>query len=476
MAVVIDRRPLWIIILTKGFRPLFFIILTILFWYMMTSTPPQGLTKEGLRAMAIFSVTLLLWVSHALPLAITSIFAMIAVPLAGVLDTREAYSLFGNEAVFFILGAFILAAAVMHSGLSSRIAFRILERFGRTPGRLLLTIFLLAAFLSFFMSEHAVAAMLFPIALEIAKALDLKPARSNYGKLLFLSLAWGCIIGGVATFLGGARVPLASGILKELTGEGIDFLGYTIAVIPTVAVMLFVGFYTLKRIFPIDVESTEEATMVLSRKNRNMGKMGYGEYITGLTLLITVLMWIWMGKRLGLANIALGSVVVLFLFRVVRWKDVEEYVNWGIILMYGGAITLGTALERSGAVEWMVKSSLGHMTIGAWSLIALLSLLSLLLTEGMSNAAVIAVLMPLAVGLAKEFQVDLKAVTYAIAVPAGLAFSLPMATPANAIVVSSGYLKVKDMIKAGVLVSLSAWVVFNFMARVYWPFIGIGAG
>lgn len=476
MAVIIDRRPLWVILITKGFRPLFFLFLALSFWYLVSATPPEGLTREGLRAITIFLVTLMLWVTHALPLAITSIFAMVAVPLAGVLEAKETYSLFGNEAVFFILGAFILAAAVMHSGLSSRIAFKILERFGRTPSRLLLSIFLLSAFLSFFISEHAVAAMLFPIALEIAKALDLKPARSNYGKLLFLSLAWGCIIGGVATFLGGARVPLASGILKEIAGEGIDFLGYTVAVVPTVVIMLFIAFYILRRTFPIDIESIDGATVVLSKKKKTIGKMGYTEYLTGSILILTVLMWASMGNSLGLANIALGSVVLLFVFRLVRWKDVEEYVNWGIILMYGGAITLGTALERSGAVEWFVKSTISHWTIGAWSLISLLSLLSLLLTEGMSNAAVIAVLMPLAIGLAREFNIDPKAVTYAIAVPAGLAFSLPMATPANAIVVSSGYLKVRDMVRAGVLVSLSAWIVFNLMTRLYWPLIGIHVG
>ena len=132
-----------------------------------------------------------------------------------MLPQKEVYALFGNEAVFFILGAFMLAGAVMHSGLSNRIALAIMDRFGASPRKLLLSVYLIAAALSCVMSEHAVAAMLFPIVFEIAKSLGLKPGTSGYGKLLFLTLAWGCIIGGVATFLGGARVPLPWGCLKR---------------------------------------------------------------------------------------------------------------------------------------------------------------------------------------------------------------------------------------------------------------------
>lgn len=457
----------------RSIRPLFFISLGLIFWYLISLSPPEGLSQEGLRAIAVFIVALILWTTNAIPLAITSLFAIVAVPFFGVLESKEAYSFFGNQAVFFILGAFILAAAIMHTGLSSRIAMVILERFGNTPLHLLLSIFLLSAFLSFFMSEHAVAAMVFPIAFEIAKSLNLSPGRSGYGKLLFLSLAWGCIIGGVATFLGGARVPLAVGILKETSGMSIEFIEYSMAVFPAVIIMLIVGFFILTRVFPIDIKGVEDARLFLAKKIKDMGKMSYNEYLVGLILVITVLLWMSMGSKLGLANIALGAVVVLFIFRVVRWKDVEEYVNWGIILMYGGAITLGAALEKSGAAGWVVKTTLGKWHLEPITLIALLALFSLLLTEGISNAAVIAILMPLTVGIAKEFQMDPKAITYAIAVPAGLAFSLPMATPANAIAVSSGYLRVRDMVGAGVLMGFTAWLIFNIMVWIYWPLIGV---
>ncbi|MBI4949673.1 MAG: DASS family sodium-coupled anion symporter, partial [Deltaproteobacteria bacterium] len=435
---------------------------------------PAGLSVEGQRAIAVFLVCLILWVTNVVPLAITSLFAIVLVPLLGVLSKRDTYALFGNEAVFFILGAFILAGAVMHSGISNRIALNIMDRFGGSPRKLLISIFLLSAFLSFFMSEHAVAAMLFPIVLEIAKGLNLKPGKSNYGKLLFFALAWGCVIGGVATFLGGARVPLAVGILKETTGATIGFLDYSIAVFPLVVILLFAGYVILTRFFPIDITGVTSVHSVLDRRIKGLGKMSFNEYAVGSVLVFTVLGWIIFGENLGLATVALISVVVLFILRLVRWKDIEEYVNWGIILMYGGAIVLGAALDKSGAASWLVHYILGNWTGGPWTVFALFSFLSILLTAAMSNAAVIAVLLPVSIGMASKLSMDPSVLTYAIAVPAGLDFMFPMGTPAIAIAASSNYINVKESAKGGFVMFITAWVVFNLVAAYYWPLIGMG--
>lgn len=474
MNVEIDTRPIWQIIVFRALRPFFFLALAAGFFYSINLPVPEGLTVEGHRAIVVFFLCLVLWVTNAVPLAITSLFAIVLVPLLGVLSKKDTYALFGNEAVFFILGAFIIAGAVMHSGLSNRIALNIMDRFGKSPKKLLLSVFLLAAILSFFMSEHAVAAMLFPIVLEISKGLGLRPGKSNYGKLLFFALAWGCVIGGVATFLGGARVPLAIGILKETTGSTIEFLDYTIAVLPLVIILLAVGYTLLTRFYPIDVTGVESAHQVLAKRLKGLGKMSYSEYAVGTVLFITILAWIFLGKNLGLAAIALSSVVALFVLRLVRWKDIEEYVNWGILLMYGGAIILGTALDKSGAANWLVKSVVGNYANNPVMVFAIFSFLAIMLTEAMSNAAVIAILLPVSIGLSESLSMDPALLTYAIAVPAGLAFMFPMSTPANAIAVSSNFLTVKDMTKGGVIMCVVSWLVFNLVAAFWWPFIGLG--
>lgn len=474
MSVEIDTRPIWLILALKAVRPLFFIFLAVLFFFVIDMPTPAGLSIEGQRAIAVFAVCLILWVSNAVPLAITGLFAIVLVPLMGILSNKQTYALFGNEAVFFILGAFILAGAVMHSGISNRIALNIMNKFGRSPRTLLISIFLLSAALSFVMSEHAVAAMLFPIVLEISKSLGLKPGKSNYGKLLFFALAWGCIIGGVATFLGGARVPLAIGILKETTGQTIQFLDYSIAVFPLVVILLVAGYFILTRFFPIDIEGVENAHSLIGKRLKGIGKISFSEYAVGFVLAVTILGWMALGERFGLAAIALISVVALFVFRLVRWKDIEEYVNWGIILMYGGAIVLGSALDKSGAAQWLVSAIAGNWMGGPWSIFALFSFLSILLTAAMSNAAVIAVLLPVSIGMAEKLLIDPVILTYAIAVPAGLDFMFPMGTPAIAIAASSNFISVRESAKGGFIMFVTAWVVFNLVAAFYWPLIGMG--
>jgi len=471
--VEIDRRPIWVIIALKALRPLFFLLLAAGFFLFLQLPVPEGLGAAGMKAIAVFLLCLVLWVSNTVPVAITGLFAIVLVPLLGILPRGDTYSLFGNEAVFFILGAFILSGAVMQSGLSNRVALRLMERYGASPKRLVISIFLLAAALSFVMSEHAVAAMLFPIVLEISKSLKLRPGQSNYGKLLFFALAWGSVIGGVGTFLGGARVPLAMGILKETTGASIGFLDYTVAVAPLVVVLLIVGYIVLTRFFPIDIEGVESAREVIVRRASALGKVRPREYAVGIILAITILFWVTVGKTVGLAAIAMVAVMALFVLKLVKWRDIEEYVNWGIILMYGGAIILGTALDRSGAAKWMVDAIMREWAQTPVTVLALFSLLAILLTESMSNAAVIAVLLPVSIGMAGRTNMSPEVLTYAVAIPAGLAFMLPMSTPANAIAVSSDYISVGDMAKGGVIMFVTSWVTFNLMAHYYWPLIGL---
>src|SRR6185369_16091655 len=216
--VVIDTRPLWRILVGRTYRPTVLLLGVVAFVAVQLMHTPEGLSPAGQSALAVFCLCLVYWVTNVVPLMVTSMLAMVLLPTTGVLTAKDTYALFGNEAVFFILGAFILAASLMKCGLSTRIAIAVLRRFGHTPRTLLLSLFLMNAFMAFFMSEHAVAAMTFPITVEIARVLRLQPQRSNYGRALFLAMAWWTQIGGIATLLGGGRAPLALGMLRESTG------------------------------------------------------------------------------------------------------------------------------------------------------------------------------------------------------------------------------------------------------------------
>jgi len=458
--------------LKSKLRPWIIAITLCVFVALVLVPAPEGLTDAGMNALAIFVLCLIFWVTNAIPLMITSMMAIILLPLLGVLDAKVAYGLFGNQAVFFILGAFILASAVMQSGLSNRIALKILHWFRHSHITLLLGVLLLPAGLSFVMSEHAVAAMMFPIVLEIARVLKLKEG-SRYGLALILAMTWGSIIGGIGTFLGGARAVLAVGILEETTGQTISFLQWMFAALPTVIIMLGVAFLILWWMARHETYSVKDVAAHVQKESAALGKLTRREISIGTLMIVTILLWVFAGHSLGLANIALGAVVVAFIFKLLSWKQVENDVNWGIILMYGGAIALGFALDQSGAAAWLTEYILGNWVASAWGLVLLLSILAKVLTEGMSNTAVIALMMPIALALATLFNVDVVVATLALAIPSGLAFMLPISTPATAIAVSSKFVTTGDTLRTGAVLNIVSILVFALVALYYWPMIGL---
>jgi sodium-dependent dicarboxylate transporter 2/3/5 len=471
--IVIDTRPLWIVLIARSQQVVLLGIGAALYWGVLAAPTPDGLSVAGQKALAVFSLCVFYWVFDVLPLMITSLLAIILLPLSGAMTASQTYALFGNEAVFFILGVFILAACLMKSGLSTRVALAMLRRFGTTPRTLLVSVLLLNATMSFFMSEHAVAAMNFPIIVEIAAVLGLRGRESRYGKALFLAMAWGSTIGGVATLLGGARAPLALGMLREATGQSFSFAEWSLAILPLVLAMLAVCYAVIVRFFPLDIASVHAADDVLRHKALALGRMRFNERAIGIVTLLTLAAWILGGEQFGLANIALAAVVTLFVLGLVSWREVEGYVNWGVILMYGGAICLGAAIDKSGAAKWIA-----HVTISRWAasgvgMVMLLSFIAILLTEAMSNSAVVALLLPVSLGIAREFGMDARVMALVIAVPAGLAYTLPIGTPANAIAYSSGLLSIRDMVLPGALLTLASWTLFNVLANWYWPLLGL---
>jgi sodium-dependent dicarboxylate transporter 2/3/5 len=474
--VTIDTRPLGAILRERMVRPAILLSAALLYWLIASRTPPEGLSVAGLRALAVFAVCILLWVTETLPLMVTSMFAMVALPASGAIETKRAYGMFGNEAVFFILGVFILAACIMKTRLSTRIALAILHRFGHSPRTLLGTVYLLNAIMSFFMSEHAVAAMNFPIIMEMVRVLRLPRQQSNYARALFLAMAWGTTIGGVATLLGGARAPLALGMAREISGETFTFLYWALANLPIVAIMLVVGWVVINTFFPIDVKSIKAADELIAERAFALGRMSGREKAVSLVMLATLAGWIIGGEEYGLASVALMATVVVFALGLVRWRDVEGYVSWGILLMYGGAIVLGAVMNDSGAAAWLSQKTIGRWAVDAIGATWIISGLSIVLTELLSNSAVVALLMPVTLGMCEHLSMEPRVMALVVAVPAGLGFTLPIGTPSNAIAYSSGYLTVRDMMIPGAILAIASWLTFNLVARTVWPLLGIALG
>jgi sodium-dependent dicarboxylate transporter 2/3/5 len=397
---------------------------------------------------------------------------MVLLPLLGVMRGEEAFSLFGNSAVFFILGAFILAGAMLKTGLSRRLSIIFISRFDSSPRRLLVGILVTCALMAFIMPAHAVAAIMFPVVTVIASSLNLEPGESRYGILLYLSMAWGAVIGGVATLLGGARNPLAIGLLAEYYGMSISFYEWMVAAVPITIVMLILAAGVLFAAFRIDVDDVAPARRVLAEELEEAGSMSPEEWRVASIMIATILAWIFLSRELGVASIALLSAVSLFLFRTIEWKDVESYVNWGVILMYGGAISIGSALVKTHAANWISDLVLSNITLSPILFLVVASLIAKLLTEGISNAACVSILLPILFEVGELYHINPIATVLTVAIPSGLAFALPMGTPPNAIAYSSGYYEIRDILFPAVILNIVSWILFIILAAVYWPLVG----
>ncbi len=448
-------------------RLIIFIVSGVILLLPLIIDAPEGLSYTGFKSLAVFIVCILWWVTNVIPLMITSLFAIVAFPLFNIAEAHEVYPKFGNTAVFFLLGSFILASAFMRSGLSTRISLIFIKTVGKSPLKMVIAFQLLATFLAFWTTGHTVVAILIPILLELGNSLSDEQNGVELAKSLSLAVMWGAVIGSNATFLGGARAPLAVAILSESTGRIITFSQWLIATLPLVIVMTLVGALILLKITPKKVEIKQSRTH-LAKKVKNLGPTSRREKLIAGIMLLTIIAWFVFGNRAGLANIALIAVITLFFLKLTSWKEVEEDVNWGIILMYGGAIALGSTLSETGVSDWIMTMTGGLIT-SSIAFLVIIATLSIFFTETMSNSAVVAFMMPMAVATAIGLNASPEILALSITIPSGFAFMLPMSTPAVAMTLSTGYVEMKDTIKNGIILNITG-LALTFMAIVfYWP-------
>jgi len=466
-----QEKPMHILIATEAapFLGLFFV--AVVFLWGSFQTAPQGLTDSGYQALLVFSLCLVLWVSQLLPLPITSLLGLALLPVLGALPASEVFSFFGNPAVFFVLGAFMLVAGLMQSGLSERVALFVLKKTGNCSNRLLMAMLFLPALMACVMPEHAVAALFLPIAWEIVRSLGLRKGHA-YAQAIFFALAWGAIIGGVATLLGGARGPLALALVDELAGQSFSFLQWSMAAVPLVFGVLLVASLLLKHMVKgvcLDMQAVQDK---FDERRLELGDLTVKGWLMTALMVFTVMAWLLAGHANALASIALVSVVLMFALRLVDWSEVEKHVQWGVVLMYGGAIAVGKALSDTGAAVWLAHTLIPGDVVGL-ALIALLVLITLLFTESVSNAAAVAIVLPIAMPVGVQAGIEPVFMALSIGIIAGFAFILPMGTPPNAMIYASGYVKALSMLKYGLLLSSSAFVMFLLVVNFWWPMIGL---
>jgi sodium-dependent dicarboxylate transporter 2/3/5 len=227
----------------------------------------------------------------------------------------------------------------------------------------------------------------------------------------------------------------------------------------------------LQRFFPPEISDVSPAREALEEQVRAAGPMTSREKRTAVVAAVTIVLWMTLGEKAGMATIALGSACTLFAVGALSWQEAEESVNWGVLLMYGGAIALGTSLVETRATEWLAQGGLELFSDSPAAFIAVTGLLAFALTEVMSNAACVAVLLPIALSASQPLGIDPRLVMLAVTIPSGLGYTLPVGTPPNAIAFSSGFYSVRNVVVPGLLLTVISYLVFVAASRLYWPYL-----
>lgn len=426
--------------------------------------------------LGILILGILLWTSEVIPLAITGLLVMIMQPILYIAEPKIVFTSFGNTAIFFLIGAFIIASAVEKHNLHKRVALIFLRKFENNPMLFTFGIMLCSAFLSFIIPEHAVAVLMMPIVLSILVSLKIVPQLSNFGKVSMLSIAYGCSIGSLGTLIGGARNPVTIGFL-ETQGITINFFDWMIYSMPVVFISLPIVWLILISIFPIEVKNLKKVHKKLNEDIKELGSMRTEEKLVTLILLGTVFAWIIIPNYfpyIGLAVIAVAGGIVMFFSGSITWRDIEQRVPWGIVLLYGGAISLGVGMVETGAAEWLANNMLSISGNNIAIVIFMLICITIIFTNVMSNTAAVAMILPIGAGFVEVLGFGSPELTsMLIALAGGLAFMLVIATPGNAITYSAGYFSTKDLFRAGLLANLVCILVLFIIAISYWRLIGL---
>ena len=459
-------------------------ILVLLFFH------PEGLSKPANAVLASALWIAIWWITEALPIAVTALLPIILFPLSGGLGLEETTASFGHKYVFLYIGGFILAIAIEKWNLHKRIALNIIKIVGTNVVYIILGFMIATAFLSMWISNTATSVMILPIGMAIVSQLKDNPKTIEdenliFGKALMLAIAYSASIGGMATLIGTPPNLVLAGVVKETYNVEITFSQWFKFGFPISVLLLYICWVYLTKIaFKFKQKSFPGGREEITHQLKSLGKVTFEEKAVLVVFICTAFAWI---SRSFLIQqfipaiddtiIAITAGTLLFLIpsgsgkiRLLNWDDAIK-LPWGIILLFGGGMALALGFESSGLAIWIGQqmSSLSTMPL----ILVLLILIASVnfLTEITSNLATTAMLLPVLVSLASAIGVHPYLLLLGATVAASCAFMLPVATPPNAVVFGSGYLKIEDMVRKGFWMNMISIIFLTLIIYFLLPLI-----
>jgi len=449
---------------------------------------PEGLSVQANAVLASTIWIAIWWITEAIPIAVTAMLPLVLFPLSGGLDLSSTSGAFGHKYVFLYMGGFIIAIAIEKWNLHRRIALNIINLIGSDIRKIILGFMMATAFLSMWISNTATAVMMLPIGLAIIKQLKDNPdtvedENQTFGKALMLAIAYSASIGGVATLIGTPPNLVLAGVILDTYGYEITFMQWFAFGLPISVILIFICWkYLTKYAFSFKQKSFPGGKQEIQRLLSSLGRITYEEKVVALVFALTAFCWITRSVLLQKLLPALDDTIIAIFFAIVLFlipskKKGEQLINWeeavkmpwGIILLFGGGMALAKGFESSGLAEW-IGSQMTTLS-GLPILILILVLIASVnfLTEITSNLATTAMLLPVLAPMALTIDVHPFVLMVGAAVAASCAFMLPVATPPNAVVFGSGYLRIPDMVGKGLFMNIISIFILTFFVYFILP-------
>ncbi|WP_312763414.1 SLC13 family permease [Stutzerimonas balearica] len=434
----------------------------------LLTDPPAGLSETAWRTVGMAAMMAVWWSTEAIPIPATSLLPVLLIPLLGIDSLAKATAPYANPTIFLFLGGFLLGLAMQRWNLHKRIALATLLAVGNQPSRQIAGFMIATAFISMWVSNTATSIMMLPIGLSVIGLLTEGSAREQserFATALLLGIAYAASVGGIATLIGTPPNALLAAFLRENHDVHIGFGQWMLLGVPvTAGMLLFTWWWLTRGGFRL---SGGDSRSMLQQEMAALGPMSRQEKLVALIFTLAALAWIFQPllaeplPGLNDTSIAIGAALLLFLIPanvkertfLLDWQTANK-LPWGVLLLFGGGLSLAGVIGASGLAEWIAQSLGGLDMLPLILMIGLVALVITFLTEITSNTATAAAFLPLlgALAVAQGLPPQMLAIPAAIA--ASCAFMMPVATPPNAIVFGTGEMRIQSMIKAGFALNL----------------------
>tara|TARA_B100000315_G_scaffold97278_1_gene89440 strand:- start:2997 stop:4427 length:1431 start_codon:yes stop_codon:yes gene_type:complete len=451
---------------------------------------PDKLAMNIKVIIALLAMCVIFFATEAIPMPAVALVIGLVQVFFGITVPAKIVGTYAHDAVWFIAGSLAIGATLVKYGLDKRVGMLVIKISGTKTRMIVVGIVLGTAIPSAFINEASIAPMFVPIALALYTLTNKTVQSPRLGKLLMISIAVGCMIGAPMSPTGGARNAIMIGFLSNIewppaSGNFINlsFLDWmTMGVFYTVVMSVIMSFI-LPIIFKPEVKDLSHAVATLKEDLKKHGAMNFKQWLVAGIMGFVVFLWITdksivkgiLGFSLGFGGIAILGAVIYMLLGLTSWKDYEENVSWGVIVLYAGAISLGAVFKATGASAWLADGILSMVEpLGiesGFTLILLVTVIGAAMTNVMSAGATVVVIGPVVLDMAVSSGTNPVLVGVGLAIATSLAFWLVIGTPASSIVYSSGQLEAKDFIKLAIFAWPLALLVMTVMISVYW--IGI---